>query len=103
LHPVWGIAIFIISMGIIFTSIFWIAQPLMDLIDSLFRSISSFVSASLPQNTWYNDLITNGIINGFGSVMIFVPQIVILFILLGLLEDTGYLSRAAMLIDKPLS
>src|SRR4030095_2125945 len=103
LHPVWGIAIFIISMGIIFTSIFWIAQPLMDLIDSLFSSISSFVSASLPQNTWYNDLITNGIINGCGSVMIFVPQIVILFILLGLLEDTGYLSRAAMLIDKPLS
>src|SRR4030095_6365127 len=103
LHPFWGIVIFIISMGIIFTSIFWIAQPLMDLIDSLFSGISSIVSSSLPQNTWYNDLITNGIINGFGSGMIFVPQIVILFILLGLLEDTGYLSRAAMLIDKPLS
>ncbi len=103
LHPLWGIIIFILSMGIIFTSIFWIAQPLMDLIDTGFSSLSGAVSAALPQDTWYNDLITNGLINGFGSVMIFVPQIVILFILLGLLEDTGYLARAAMLIDKPLT
>ena len=103
LHPFWGMLIFIISMGIIFTSIFWIAQPLMDLIDSGFSSLSQTVSDSLPQDAWYNNLITNGIINGFGSVMVFVPQIVILFILLGLLEDTGYLARAAMLIDKPLT
>ncbi|HJY62747.1 MAG TPA: ferrous iron transport protein B [Ignavibacteria bacterium] len=103
LHPVLGMLIFIISMGLIFTSIFWIAQPLMDLIDSGFTSLSTSVSGILPSNTWYNDLITKGIINGFGSVMVFVPQIVILFILLGLLEDTGYLARAAMLVDKPLS
>ncbi|MCI0449283.1 MAG: ferrous iron transport protein B [Chlorobi bacterium] len=103
LHPFWGIIIFIISMGIIFTSIFWIAQPLMDLVDSAFSSLSSAVSNFLPGNTWYSDLITNGVINGFGSVMVFVPQIVILFILLGLLEDTGYLARAAMLIDRPLT
>jgi ferrous iron transport protein B len=103
LHPFWGILIFIISMGIIFTSIFWIAQPMMDLIDTAFSSFSQLVSTLLPEGVWYSDLITNGIINGFGSVMIFVPQIVILFILLGLLEDTGYLARAAMLIDKPLS
>jgi len=103
LHPVWGILIFIISMGLIFTSVFWIAQPLMDLVDSGFGSLSEIVSGALPENTWFSDLITNGLINGFGSVMVFVPQIVILFILLGLLEDTGYLARAAMLIDKPLS
>lgn len=103
LHPVWGIVIFILSMGIIFTSVFWIAQPLMDLIDAGFGIFSEAVSASLPEGTWYSDLITSGIINGFGSVMVFVPQIVILFILLGLLEDTGYLARAAMLIDKPLT
>lgn len=103
LHPLWGIIIFIISMGIIFTSIFWIAQPLMDLIDAGFSNLSGLVSEALPPDAWYSSLITNGLINGFGSVMIFVPQIVILFILLGLLEDTGYLARAAMLIDKPLS
>lgn len=102
LHPVWGIFIFIISMGVIFTSIFWIAQPLMDIIDSGFSSLNELLSSSLPEGTWYSDLITNGIINGFGAVMVFVPQIVILFILLGLLEDTGYLARSAMLIDKPL-
>ncbi|MCC6864737.1 MAG: ferrous iron transport protein B [Ignavibacteria bacterium] len=103
LHPFWGIIIFVISMGIIFTSIFWIAQPLMDLIDSGFSDLSTLVTEILPQNTWYSDLITNGLINGFGAVMVFVPQIVILFIFLGLLEDTGYLARAAMLIDKPLT
>jgi len=57
----------------------------------------------LPQDTWYNDLITKGLINGVGAVLLFLPQIVILFLFLGVLEDTGYLARAAMLIDKPLS
>jgi len=103
LHPFWGIIIFIISMGIIFTSIFWVARPLMDLIDYLFSTLSGGVASVLPQSTWYNDLITNGLINGVGAVMVFLPQIVILFLFLGILEDTGYLARAAMLIDKPLS
>ncbi len=103
LHPLWGIIIFIISMGIIFTSIFWLARPLMDLIDSGFSTLSVYVAAELPQGTWYNDLITKGLINGVGSVLLFLPQIVILFLFLGVLEDTGYLARAAMLIDKPLS
>ncbi len=103
LHPFWGMVIFIVAMGLIFTSIFWLARPLMDLIDSGFSNLSEGVSLILPQNTWYNDLITKGIIKGFGSVMTFLPQIIILFIYLGLLEDSGYLSRAAMLIDKPLS
>jgi len=103
LHPVWGMVIFVIAMGLIFTSIFWLARPIMDLIDSGFSNLSEAVSLILPQHTWYNDLITKGIIKGFGSVMTFLPQIVILFIYLGLLEDSGYLSRAAMLIDKPLS
>ena len=103
LHPLWGMVIFFISMGLIFTSIFWLARPIMNLIDSGFGSLSDLVSVILPQNTWYNDLITKGFIKGFGSVMIFLPQIIILFIYLGLLEDSGYLARAAMIIDKPLS
>jgi ferrous iron transport protein B len=103
LHPVWGIFIFIVSMGIVFTSIFWIARPLMDLIDYIFGVLAEGVAAVLPQATWYNDLVTKGIIEGVGSVMVFVPQIAILFFFLGILEDTGYLARAAMIIDKPLS
>ena len=103
LHPFWGIIIFLVSMGIIFTSIFWLARPLMDLIDSGFTLLEQFAADTLPANTWYNDLISQGLIHGAGSVITFLPQIVILFIFLGVLEDTGYLARAAMLIDKPLS
>lgn len=103
LHPFWGIIIFLVSMGIIFTSIFWLAQPLMSLIDTGFSFLSDGIANFLPQDTWYNDLITKGLLNGVGSVMLFLPQIVILFLFLGILEDTGYLARAAMLIDKPLS
>lgn len=103
LHPFWGLLIFLVSMGVIFTSIFWLASPLMNLIDSLFSTLSDNVANILPQDTWYNDLITKGLINGVGAVLLFLPQIVILFLFLGVLEDTGYLARAAMLIDKPLS
>lgn len=103
LHPFWGLVIFIISMGIIFTSIFWLARPLMNLIDTGFTLLADQLSTILPASTWYNDLITKGIIEGVGSVITFLPQIVILFLFLGILEDTGYLARAAMLIDKPLS
>lgn len=103
LHPVWGMLIFIVSMGLIFTSIFWLARPLMNLIDSGFGLLAYGASKVLPENTWYNDLITKGLIGGVGSVAVFLPQIVILFILLGILEDTGYLARSAMLVDKPLS
>lgn len=103
LHPFWGLLIFLVSMGVIFTSIFWLASPLMNLIDSAFSSLSDYVANVLPENTWYNDLITKGLINGVGAVLLFLPQIVILFLFLGVLEDTGYLARAAMLIDKPLS
>ena len=53
--------------------------------------------------TWYSDLIADGMISSVGAVLVFVPQIVILFLILGFLEDTGYLARGAMLIDKPLS
>ncbi len=102
LHPVWGLLIFVVSMGAIFTSIFWLASPLMDLIDSAFTSLSQLVADVLPQNTWFNDLITKGLISGAGAVLLFLPQIVILFLFLGVLEDTGYLARAATLIDKPL-
>ncbi len=89
-------------MAATFTSIFWLAEPVMNLVDSLFGYLSA-ESLSILGNNWLGDLIANGIISGTGSVMVFVPQIMILFLILGLLEDTGYLARGAMLIDKPLS
>lgn len=102
LHRFWGIMIFLVVMGITFTSIFWLAQPLMDLVDGLFSNLNSLVAENLNPG-WLTNLISDGLISGTGSVLVFVPQILILFIILGLLEDSGYLARGAMLIDKPLS
>ena len=102
LHKVWGLFFFFIIMSLTFTSIFWLAEPLMNLVDLLFSFLSA-EAVNLLGNNWFADLISDGLISGTGSVMVFVPQILILFLILGLLEDSGYLSRGAMLIDRPLS
>ncbi|MEJ2103498.1 MAG: ferrous iron transport protein B [Ignavibacteriaceae bacterium] len=102
LHRFWGFVIFLLVMGITFTSIFWLAQPLMNLIDELFTDLNTLVVQNFNPG-WFTYLISDGIISGTGSVLVFVPQILILFLVLGLLEDSGYLARGAMLIDKPLS
>jgi ferrous iron transport protein B len=102
LHRIWGIFFFFLIMAATFTSIFWLAEPLMDLVDSAFGFLSA-AAFDILGNNWFGDLIANGIISGTGSVLVFVPQILILFLILGLLEDSGYLARGAMLIDRPLS
>jgi ferrous iron transport protein B len=102
LHPVLGLAAFFGIMAITFTSIFWLAEPLMNYIDDFFGILTDLSTVALGNN-WFGDLISNGIISGTGSVLVFVPQIIILFLILGFLEDTGYLARGAMLVDKPLS
>lgn len=102
LHKFWGMFFFFLIMSLTFTSIFWLADPLMGFIDDFFASASEFTYNSLGSN-WLGDLIANGIVAGVGSVVVFVPQIIILFLILGLLEDSGYLARGAMLVDKPLS
>ena len=89
-------------MGITFSSIFWLADPLMGFIDYSFSYLAQ-ASIELLGHNWLSNLISDGLISGLGSVMVFVPQIIILFLILGILEDTGYLARGAMLIDKPLS
>lgn len=102
LHKKFGLFFFFLIMALTFTSIFWIADPFMGFVDELFGILSSSASEYLG-SSWYGDLISDGIISGTGSVLVFLPQILILFLILGLLEDTGYLARGAMLIDKPLS
>jgi ferrous iron transport protein B len=102
LHKFWGMIIFLLVMTLTFTSIFWLAAPLMDLVDSAFGFLSG-EAASLLGDNLFSDLIANGLIAGIGSVLVFLPQILILFLILGLLEDSGYLARGAMLVDKPLS
>ena len=102
LHKVWGLVLFFLIMSLTFTSIFWLAQPLMSLVDSAFGYLA-YESMILLGNNWLGNFIANGVISGTGAVLVFVPQIMILFLILGLLEDTGYLARGAMLIDQPLS
>lgn len=102
LHKIWGLAAFFLIMALTFTSIFWFAQPIMNFVSNIFGFLASRALLILGNN-WFGDFISTGLITGVGSVMVFVPQIMILFLFLGLLEDTGYLARGAMLIDRPLS
>jgi ferrous iron transport protein B len=102
LHKYWGLAIFFWVMALTFTAIFWIAQPMMDWISTGFENLSSLAGETLGDNL-FSDLISGGLIPGLGSVLVFLPQILILFFILELLEDSGYLARGAMLVDKPLS
>ena len=102
LHRTWGLVFFFLIMTFIFMSIFWFAEPFMNLVDEFFGYLALSTSTSLGDN-WYGNLISDGIISGTGAVIVFLPQILILFLILGLLEETGYLARGAMLIDKPLS
>src|SRR5690554_5291140 len=102
LHPKFGALFFFLIMSATFASIFWLADPLMGMVDDFFAFLSA-EAALLLGDGWFSDFVANGIISGTGSVLVFLPQIIILFLILGLLEDTGYLARGAMIVDKPLS
>jgi ferrous iron transport protein B len=102
LHPVWGLLIFVGIMAALFCSIFWLAVPLMDWVDAAF-SWSAHSVRSLAPNSLWADFLANGLITSLGAVIVFVPQVAILFLGITFLEDTGYLARAASLVDKPLS
>lgn len=98
-HRVWGLFAFIAVMGFIFVSIFSWADPIMSLIEDGFGWLSTTVADALGPGL-LTALVTDGIIAGVGNVVVFVPQIALLFLFLGLLEDSGYLARAAFLLDR---
>jgi ferrous iron transport protein B len=102
LHPVWGLAVFLLVMFAVFTSIFWLASPFMDLIDAGFGLLIGGLKHILP-SSWITDMFADGLVGGFGAVLVYLPQILILFFAMGYLEDSGYLARGAALVDKPLS
>ena len=99
LHPVLGPILLILMMYFVFQSIFSWAEPLMNSIDGLFGFLASVVESSMVEGP-LRSLITDGIIGGVGSVLVFIPQIVILFLFIALLEDSGYMPRAAFLVDR---
>ncbi len=98
-HKVFGYLIFIALLLLMFQAIFTWSGPFMDLIDNGFASLSELVAGFLPEGK-LNDLISEGIIPGIGGVVIFVPQIAILFLFIAVLEETGYMSRVVFLMDK---
>lgn len=99
LHNVFGPLIFVLLMLLVFQAIFaWASFP-MDLIDAGFGSLSALLAEVLPEH-WLSSLLVDGIVPGIGGVVIFVPQIAILFLLISILEEVGYMSRVAFLFDR---
>lgn len=101
-HPFWGILVALLVMVLLFQLVFWAAEPASSLIDWFNGMLASIVNWIIPEGTLHS-LLIDGLINGVGSVLIFLPQILLLFFILAVLEDTGYLARAAFLMDKFLS
>lgn len=99
LHKVWGYTILLLVLFVLFQSIFWLAQFPMGWIETGFGSISTFLENNL-QASWWSDLLINGVVAGLGGIVIFVPQIMILFGLISILEDTGYMARISFLSDR---
>ena len=98
-HPVIGVVVFHVVMLLVFALIFWAAKIPMDLIDRLFSVLGGWVGTKIPGGD-LQSLLVHGVIGGVGGILVFLPQICILFFALSLLEDTGYLSRAAFVMDK---
>ena len=102
MHPLWGYVIFFGVMAFVFQTIFTWAQLPMNWIGTGVSALQNFVTAHLPAGD-LQDLIVNGIIAGVGTTLTFLPQILLLFFAIALLEDTGYMARAAFLMDKIMS
>jgi ferrous iron transport protein B len=98
-HKIFGYLFFFLILLLIFQSIFDIASVPMDYIDGAFAQLSDFAKSNLPSGV-LTDLLTEGIIPGIGGVVIFIPQIAILFLFIAVLEETGYMSRVVFLMDK---
>ena len=99
LHRAAGFLIFMAIMTVMFMALFWWASPVMDLIDRGFKGLGGEIRGVLGDGI-LTDFLVSGVIGGVGTVMVFLPQILLLFLFLGFLEDCGYLARVAYLMDR---
>ena len=99
LHKTWGYLIMGVVLFILFQSVFWVAEYPMNLIESGVGILGGWLGSVLPSG-WIADIVVNGILAGLGGILVFVPQIMILFGLITLLEDTGYMARISFLSDR---
>jgi len=101
LHRVAGPALFLAVVLLVFQAIFTWAVPLMDGVEAAIAISGGWMAATLP-DIWLRDLLVDGVWGGVGSVVVFLPQILILFLFLGILEDSGYMARAAVIADRSM-
>lgn len=99
LHRRWGYLILLAVLFLLFQSVFWVAKYPMDGIEWVFGQLGGMLSNSLPA-AWWSDLLINGVVAGLSGILIFIPQIMILFGIITILEDTGYMARISFLSDK---
>ncbi|HVV42168.1 MAG TPA: ferrous iron transporter B [Nitrobacter sp.] len=99
LHPVWGMIVLLVLLFVMFQAVFAWAQPVMDLITAGFDALGAWTATVLPEGL-LQSFVQNGVISGVGSVIVFLPQILVLFLFILLLEDLGYMARAAFLMDR---
>jgi ferrous iron transport protein B len=99
LHPVSGFVLFLFFMAVVFQALFSWADPMMNWIEAAFGLVSNGVVAVLPEGI-LRDFITEGLIAGVGGVVVFLPQILLLFFFIGMMEDSGYMARVAFLMDR---
>jgi len=102
LHPVAGPAIFLLVVIAVFQTIFTAAAPLMDGVRWMFGASGNWIATHLPESA-LRSLLVDGIWNGVGSVIVFLPQVLLLFLFIGILEDSGYLARAALIADRTMA
>lgn len=101
LHPLFGPLIFLVIVALLFQSIFTWATPIMDAMEASVLAIGQWLAPLLPEG-WLRSLVIDGAWAGVGSVVVFLPQILLLFLFIGILEDSGYLARAALIADRTM-
>jgi ferrous iron transport protein B len=99
LHPIWGNVVLLVVLFLLFQSIFWLAQYPMNWIESFFAFTGDQLNSLLPAGL-FTDFLVNGLVAGLGGIAVFVPQIMILFGLITILEDSGYMARISFLTDR---
>ncbi|HZN65684.1 MAG TPA: ferrous iron transport protein B, partial [Tepidisphaeraceae bacterium] len=102
IHPFWGLVIFGAVMAALFYAIFFLAEPIMGGIEAAVEALAGIVTANMAAGP-LKDMLVDGVFAGVGGVIVFVPQIAMLFLFLAIMEDSGYLARAAFLMDRLLS
>jgi ferrous iron transport protein B len=102
LHPIGGVLIFVLVVAGVFQTIFSGARPLMDGLQDLIQTSGQWIQHILPPSI-FRSLLVDGVWSGVGAVIVFLPQILLLFLFIGILEDSGYLARAALIADRTMA